>query len=72
MSEGTVEVAEESELEWERVGEWDGEMSSAGSFLDAAVDGLMSWDGEGARLRLTDWMAEARSAAGLWAIMKWI
>lgn len=41
---------------------------TAGSFLDAAVEGLMSWCGDGARLIETDWMAEAISEAGFEAI----
>jgi hypothetical protein len=41
-----------------------GELIMAGSFLEAAVDGLMSCFGDGARLIETDWIAEAISEAG--------
>lgn len=45
-----------------------GELIMAGSFLDAAVDGLTSWSGDGLRFMETDWMAEAISEAGFEAI----
>ncbi len=41
-----------------------GETTSTGTFLLAAVEGLMSWCGEGWRLMEADWIAEASSAAG--------
>jgi hypothetical protein len=45
-----------------------GELMMAGSFFDAAVEGLMSWCGDGVRLIETDWIAEAISEAGFEAI----
>ena len=35
-----------------------------GTLRDAAVEGLRSWCGEGARLREADWRVEARVMAG--------
>lgn len=44
--------------------------SSTGILEDADVDGLRSWDGEGARLREADWSVDANSMAGLEAIVR--
>jgi hypothetical protein len=46
-----------------------GEVILAGTFFDAAVDGLMSWLGDGSRLRETDWIAEESSEAGFEAMV---
>ena len=46
-----------------------GDLSSAGTFFDAAVDGLISCSGDGSRLIETDCMAEAISDAGFEAIV---
>ena len=48
----------------------EGETGRTGRFSDAAVDGLMSWSGEGWRLREADWRVEVRVAAGLVAIVR--
>lgn len=39
--------------------------SLTGTFSEAAVEGLMSWVGEGWRFREADWSVEASSMAGL-------
>ena len=50
-----------------------GEMISPGTLREAAVEGLMSWCGDGWRFMLADWMAEASSMAGLCDIgMNWV
>ena len=46
------------ELEMEVVGEM-------GRLVEAAVEGLMSWEGEGWRFKEADWIVEAMSIAGL-------
>lgn len=55
----SVEIVEDGEegREW-RVGE-------RGCFVEAAVEGLMSWVGEGWRFMDADWSVEAISMAGL-------
>ena len=67
MSLGMVESDEATEPERE----WGGDIvsTSAGIFFEAAVDGLMSYLGSGSLLMLTDWIAEAISAAGLDAML---
>lgn len=60
-----MSVAESRECVRDRGGEGAVVSISAGTFLDAAVDGLMSCAGDGWRLIETDWMAEASSLAGL-------
>ena len=51
-------------------GEEGGEEEAAtGIAAEAAVDGLMSCEGEGACLREADWMVEASSTTGSWDIM---
>ena len=61
IPEDMEEMEDEEECERD-----DGETTmSAGSLAEAAVEGLMSWVGDGWRLMETDWMAEASSAAGL-------
>lgn len=68
VDEDTV-LAEAREWDLERGGESaPGNSAVAGIFLEAAVDGLMSCAGDGCRLIETDWMAEASSVAGLFAI----
>lgn len=47
----------------------DGERAMTGILVEAEVDGLMSWVGEGARLREADWRVEAMVAAALSAIL---
>lgn len=41
-----------------------------GIFSDAAVEGFMSWVGEGARLMDAVWMVDASSMAGFDAIVR--
>lgn len=41
-----------------------------GIFCEAAVEGLRSWVGEGARLMEADWMVDASSIAGFEAIVR--
>jgi hypothetical protein len=60
----------EAEEVEERAGEWSGKMTSAGAFSEAAVDGLMSWDGSGLCWMEADWIAEPSSVAGLDVIMQ--
>ena len=67
MSLGRVEASSSLTRELER--ECGGETTSAGIFLEAAVDGLMSWAGSGWRLREADWMVDASSVARLFAIV---
>lgn len=68
MSEGMVDVSSSESGSVE-----EGEMISPGILREAAVEGLMSWCGEGWRFMLTDWIAEASSMAGLWDIvMDWV
>jgi hypothetical protein len=47
MSLGRVDASSSLAMELER--EWSGEMTSPGIFLEAAVEGLMSWAGSGCR-----------------------
>lgn len=47
-----------------------GDSTTAGIFFDAAVDGLISWPGEGARLIEADWIVEASSEATFDAIVQ--
>lgn len=61
MSEAASSASSRSE------GDGEGGML-AGMRLLAAVEGLMSWCGDGSRTRWADWMAEASSVAGLWDI----
>lgn len=41
-----------------------GETGSTGCLVEVAVEGLMSWAGEGSRFMDADWIVEAISMAG--------
>ena len=63
----------EMEIEGEDKGEGvegPGDWGSTGILREAAVEGLMSWVGEGARLREADCKVEVRVAAALEAMLK--
>ena len=66
MSEG-MEAVSASRLD--DCGDNEGEVTRAGIFESIEVLGLMSWWGDGSRLRLTDCRAEAISLAGLCAMI---
>jgi hypothetical protein len=56
-------------VEMEEVGDDGTSFSVAGTMVLAAVDGLISWVGDGCRRMWADCIVEASSAAGLWAMM---